>query len=64
MDDVYVIGALAGFGTMTACAGGELCADYIFEKELPVYADYFQPERYNDPVILKEINELNSDGQL
>ena len=64
IENVYVIGALAGFGTMTSCAAGELCANHIFEKNLPDYAEYFHPNRYRNPKILKEIEELDSDGQL
>lgn len=65
MDSVYVIGALAGFGTMSACAAGELCADFIVErKDLPEYATFFHPDRYSNKDIVKEIKNLKSDGQL
>ena len=64
LNNVYVIGALAGFGTMTACAAGELCAHYIFEQELPDYAPHFHPIRYENPTIVEAINNLSSDGQL
>ena len=64
LENVYVIGALAGFGTMAACAAGELCANHVFENELPEYADYFHPARYDNPAILNEIHRIGSDGQL
>jgi len=64
MDNVFVIGALAGFGTMAACASGELCAMYLSEKTLPDYAPYFHPNRYENPAIQKEIVALQADGQL
>ena len=65
LEDVFVVGALAGYGTMGACAAGELCAQYILEEtDLPPYAAYFHPERYENPAILKEIELLDSDGQL
>jgi len=62
--DVFVVGALAGFGTMSACAAGELCANYILQKALPDYAPYFHPDRANNPAIAKELALLSNDGQL
>jgi len=64
IDNVFVVGALAGFGTMAACATGELCALHLTEKELPNYAPYFHTKRSENPVIKKEMAMLNSDGQL
>lgn len=64
LDNVYVVGALAGFGTMTACAAGELCAKEILGMELPWYAPYFNPNRYTNPKIMKEMDALDLDGQL
>jgi len=64
IDDVFVVGALAGFGSMTACAVGELCAQYITDKALPNYAPYFHPNRYNNPIIKTELANLDMDGQL
>ncbi len=63
-ENIFVIGALAGFGTMTACAVGELCTQYIIQKELPWYAEYFHPNRYNNPKIKAIIDNLDMDGQL
>ena len=64
MDNVFVVGALAGFGSMTACAVGELCAKYITNKILPEYAPYFHPNRYNNPIIKAALDNLDMDGQL
>lgn len=65
LQNVYVLGALAGYGTMAACAAGKLCSDYIMSKTvLPDYAVYFHPNRYQNEDIVKEIEALNSDGQL
>ena len=62
---VHVIGALAGYGTMTACAAGELCADIIFgATELPGYASWFSPRRYGDEQMMMDISSRGSDGQL
>ena len=65
MADVFVVGALAGYGTMGACAAGELCTQYLCqETTLPNYAAYFHPARYQNPTIRAEIAALKSDGQL
>lgn len=65
LNNVFIVGALAGYGTMSACAAGSLCSQYILEeKNLPDYAPYFHPLRYSNNKILKEMEDLASDGQL
>lgn len=64
IDNVFIVGALAGFGTMAACAAGELCAFYLTEKDLPGYAPYFHPKRNKNTGIQKEIAAISGDGQL
>ena len=65
MSGVFLVGALAGYGTMSACAAGELCSKYILdERDLPDYARYFHPLRYADSELMREINDSMSDGQL
>lgn len=64
LPNVLVVGALAGYGTMSACAAGELCVKYIVEEELPSYAAYFHPDRYNNPAIKAALDRLSNDGQL
>ena len=65
MSGVFLVGALAGYGTMTACAAGELCAKYILnETKFPDYARYFHPLRYDNTDLMNEINDSMSDGQL
>ena len=64
-ENVYVVGALAGYGTMTACAAGELCSQVVLGADnLPDYADYFSPLRYKNARILREMSLLSNDGQL
>lgn len=63
--NAYVLGALAGYGTMSACAGGELCAKTILGLDpLPSYARYFSPMRSRDEEVIQLINAINYDGQL
>ena len=61
---LYTVAGLSGFGTMTGCAAGELCALHMEHEDLPSYARHFHPDRYTDAEIMHEINASNSDGQL
>jgi glycine/D-amino acid oxidase-like deaminating enzyme len=61
---LYTIAALSGYGTMTACAAGELAAAWMTGGALPAYARHFHPKRREDPEILAEIRATASDGQL
>lgn len=65
VENVFVNGALAGYGTMSACAAGKLCSSYVLDNyQLPDYAEYFHPLRYQNETIKKEMNKINNDGQL
>ncbi|HIG41050.1 MAG TPA: FAD-binding oxidoreductase [Gammaproteobacteria bacterium] len=67
IEGLHVVGALSGYGTMSACSAGELCADYMNDMDntsLPGYARYFHPRRYEDVKIQREIDAISSDGQL
>ncbi len=61
---LFAVAALSGYGTMTACAAGDLCARYIAGENLPTYAKNFHPNRYANAAVMNEINSLRSDGQL
>jgi glycine/D-amino acid oxidase-like deaminating enzyme len=61
---LYTIGALSGFGTMAACAAAELCTNHMNLTELPAYARWFHPDRYDDPMVREAISLAGSDGQL
>ncbi len=63
-EGLFAVAALSGYGTMCACAAGELGADWMMGGSLPDYARNFHPDRYNDETILAEIDGLESDGQL
>lgn len=62
--DTYVVGAMSGFGTMAACASGDLCARQLLELELPDYATALSPQRYADKALMAELNALSSRGIL
>jgi glycine/D-amino acid oxidase-like deaminating enzyme len=59
-----VIGALSGYGIMSACAAGDLLAKHILEEPLPEYAPAFMLERYDDPAYLANNLQLGGSGQL
>ncbi|CAM3720534.1 NAD(P)/FAD-dependent oxidoreductase (plasmid) [Agrobacterium radiobacter] len=61
---VFVAGALSGFGTMAACATGELCADWIGGKPTATYAEMLTPARHQDPVLMAELKAQGSRGHL
>ena len=60
----YVIGALSGFGLMSACALGELLAAHVTGAPLPDYAPAFSPQRYRDPAYRKRLEHWGDSGQL
>jgi len=64
VEGAFTVAALSGFGTMAACAAGELCAAWMTDAPLPGYARNFHPDRYSDPGIMTEISNIESDGQL
>ncbi len=63
-EGLFTVAALSGYGTMCACAAGELCADWMAGSDLPDYARNFHPDRYQDPTLVAEMDALESDGQL
>jgi glycine/D-amino acid oxidase-like deaminating enzyme len=50
----YVLGALSGFGIMTACAAGDMLASQIVGNETPDYASQFLLSRYDNPDYRRE----------
>ncbi len=60
----YLIGAVSGYGIMSALGLGELLAGYIAGAELPDYATDFSFVRYHDPNPEHKMKILEDDGQL
>ncbi|MDM7945623.1 MAG: hypothetical protein QUV20_04755 [Oceanibaculum nanhaiense] len=48
--------ALSGFGTMAACAAGELCAAWLAGESLPHYAQGFSLARYDDGELMESLH--------
>ena len=64
MDGAYVIGAVSGYGIMSACGVGDLLATHITGGDLPSYASAFTPSRYADPEYQKKLEDWGDSGQL
>jgi len=64
VDGAYIAGALSGFGSMSACAAGEMCAAWIVDGELPDYASQLSLARYSDVELMTELTNAASKGLL
>jgi glycine/D-amino acid oxidase-like deaminating enzyme len=64
VDGVHVIGAVSGYGIMSACGVGELLAAHVTGAELPSYANAFALERYDDPEYQRRLENWGDKGQL
>lgn len=58
-DGAFMICAMSGFGTMSACAGGELCAAWVAGSDLPDYAADLSMTRYDDACLMRTLREAN-----
>jgi glycine/D-amino acid oxidase-like deaminating enzyme len=63
-EGAYVIGALSGYGIMSACGAAELLAAYVMGTALPSYAPAFQLSRYSDIEYTKNLEHWSESGQL
>jgi len=64
VEGAYVIGAVAGFGIMSACGAGDLLAKHIRGGELPADGFAFELSRYDDPQYLRQVEGWKDNGQL
>lgn len=64
VDGAYVIGAVSGYGIMSACGVGELLALHVSGAPLPSHARAFDPARYDDPDYQSKLNNMSDSGQL
>ena len=60
----FVVGALSGFGSMSACAAGSIAAAWIAGGELPCYAKQLCPARYDDQNLMTQIQSVANKGIL
>ena len=64
VDGAYVIGAVSGYGIMSACGVGDLLTSHITGKDLPDYAPAFELSRYDSPEYKKKLESWDDSGQL
>jgi sarcosine oxidase, subunit beta len=64
VEGAYVIGAVSGYGIMSACGVCELLANHVTGGELPSYASAFDLARYDDPEYKKKLEDWGESGQL
>src|SRR5262245_7804175 len=64
VDGAYVIGAVSGYGIMSACGVGDLLAQQVTGGEPPSYAWAFSLARYDEPEYRKQLENWVESGQL
>ncbi len=55
----FIAGALSGFGSMSACAAGAICAAWVNERDIPSYAKALSSERYTDRHLMNDLAQSN-----
>ena len=63
-DGAFMVAALSGFGSMSACAAGKLCAAWMTTNKLPDYATALSTARYDNEVLMQELRNAASRGIL
>lgn len=64
VEGAYIIGAVSGYGIMSACGVGDLLARQIMGDPLPSYAAAFELSRYERPEYMKQLENWGENGQL
>jgi glycine/D-amino acid oxidase-like deaminating enzyme len=61
---VFLTAALSGYGTMSACAAGDLCARAVVGAPSPAFADVLSLARYENKTLMDELDSAESRGLL
>jgi len=64
VEGAFVIGAVSGYGIMSACAMGELLAKHVTGTALPEFASVLLLSRYEDADYVKVMESLKDSGEL
>jgi glycine/D-amino acid oxidase-like deaminating enzyme len=64
VNGAYVVGALSGFGTMAACAAGQICASWLAGVTQPDYVSRLSMARYADADLMSELRTATNKGIL
>jgi glycine/D-amino acid oxidase-like deaminating enzyme len=60
----FMAGSLSGYGTMAACAAGELAAAWITDSLRPAYATSLNLARHTDEKLMMELTSAKAKGVL
>lgn len=63
-DGAFMVAGLSGYGSMTACAAGELCASWVTGAPKPDYAHDFSHSRFKDAELMRTICQIGEAGEL
>ena len=61
---VFLTAALSGYGTMSACAAGDLCARAVVGAPSPSFANVLSLARYENMALMNELESAESRGLL
>jgi glycine/D-amino acid oxidase-like deaminating enzyme len=61
---VFLTAALSGYGTMSACAAGDLCARAVAGAPVPSFAGALSLARYENKALMDELDSAESRGLL
>ncbi|MCK1390621.1 FAD-dependent oxidoreductase [Bradyrhizobium sp. 1] len=61
---VFLTTALSGYGTMSACAAGDLCARAVVGAPVPSFAGVLSLARYENQALIDELESAESRGLL
>jgi glycine/D-amino acid oxidase-like deaminating enzyme len=64
VDGAFVIGAVSGYGIMSACGVGDLLTTHVTGDALPSYASAFELSRYENPEYVRQLENWGENGQL
>jgi glycine/D-amino acid oxidase-like deaminating enzyme len=64
VEGAYVVGAVSGYGIMSACGVGDLLATHVTGAALPSYAPAFELARYDNAEYRKKLENWGESGQL
>jgi len=64
VEGAYMIGAVSGYGIMSACGVGELLARHVTGAELPDFASALMLSRYKDVDYVNSLESLEDSGEL
>ena len=64
VEGAYLVGAVSGYGIMSACGVGDLLAAHVTGAPLPAYANAFSPARFADAEYLRQVETMEETGQL